>query len=293
MVAFQAMDTLSPSATLGHLDRSDEARFFRVERLDGLDCLKATFRKHVFPPHTHEAYAIGTVLSGQHVYNHIGIRLRSSRGHFCFINPDEVHDGMPHDGGYSYRMIYPKASLLIRLMEEASGKRAAQPYFREPAVHDPELAVRFIQAHEVLESGADALAADEAITTVLLQLIERYGGQMPACQTRGREPQAVSRAKDFLSENLDGQVDLSALADVAGISPFHLIRVFRKATGLTPHAWLVDRRVHRASELLRQGKAPAGIAMSCGFADQSHLSRIFKSHVGVTPGQYKGSRAAA
>jgi len=285
------MDMISPSV-LGHLDRSDEVKFFRVERLDGLDCLKATFRKHVFPPHTHEAYAIGTVLSGQHVYSRLGIRLRSSRGHFCFINPDEVHDGMPHEGGYSYRMVYPKISLLIRLMEDASGKRAMQPYFREPVVHDPELAARFIQAHEQLELGSEALAADEAITTVLLQLIERYGGRMPSGQTCAREPQAVSRAKNFLSENLDGQVELTALADAAGLSPFHLIRVFRKATGLTPHAWLVDRRVHRASELLRQGRAPAGIALSCGFADQSHLSRLFKSRVGVTPGQYKGNRSA-
>ncbi len=290
------MDILTPSATFDHLDQSDEVRFFRVERLDGLDgldCLKATFRKHVFPPHTHETYAIGTVLSGQHVYSHLGVRLRSSRGHFCFINPDEVHDGMPHEGGYSYRMIYPKASLLIRLMEEASGKRAVPPYFREPVVSDPALALRFIAAHEVLEAGADALAADEAITTILLQLIERYGGRVPSRATHFREPQAVSRAKDFLSANLDAQVELSALAEAAGLSPFHLIRVFRKATGLTPHAWLVDRRVHRASDLLRQGKAPAGIAQSCGFADQSHLSRLFKSRVGVTPGQYKGSRAAA
>ncbi len=285
------MDMISPSA-LDHLDQSDKVKFFRVERLDQLDCLKATFRKHVFPPHTHEAYAIGTVLSGQHVYSHLGIRLRSSRGHFCFINPDEVHDGMPHEGGYTYRMVYPKVSLLIRLMEETTGKRAVAPHFGEPVVHDPELTAHFIHAHELLEQSTETFAADEAITIVLLQLIERYGGRIPPSQTRTREPQAVSRAKDFLSENLDGQADLNALADAAGLSPFHLIRVFRKATGLTPHAWLVDRRVHRATELLRQGRAPAGIALSCGFADQSHLSRLFKSRVGVTPGQYKGNRAA-
>lgn len=287
------MDMLSPNATFDELDRGDEVAFFRVGRFGGLDCLRATFRKHVFPPHTHESYAIGAFISGQHIYNHGGVLTRAGANDLCFINPEEVHDGTPHGNGYVYRIIYPKAALLIQLMEDVTGRPAAAPSFQGPVVHDPELSVQFIRVHEALERNTDPLAADEAMTAILARMIERYAGGNLRRGRSVQEPDAVSRAKDFLAEHLDAQVELSALADAAGISPFHPIRVFRKATGLTPHAWLVDRRLHRASELLRQGKAPAGIAMSCGFADQSHLSRLFKSRVGVTPGQYKGSRAAA
>jgi AraC-like DNA-binding protein len=80
---------------------------------------------------------------------------------------------------------------------------------------------------------------------------------------------------------------LHELARHVGLSAWHLIRVFRKATGLTPHAWLIDRRVHHARELLRAGGSPSQIAVQCGFADQAHLTRSFKARLGVTPGQYK------
>ncbi len=81
--------------------------------------------------------------------------------------------------------------------------------------------------------------------------------------------------------------DLQRVARHVGLSAWHLIRVFRKATGLTPHAWLIDRRVHQARELLRAGETPSLIAVQCGFADQAHLTRAFKARLGVTPGQYK------
>jgi AraC-like DNA-binding protein len=287
------MEMLSPDATLGEVDSGDEVRFFRVGRFGGLDCLKATFRKHIFPPHTHESYGIGAFISGQHIYKHQGVLTLAGANDLCFINPEEVHDGTPHGEGYVYRIIYPKTALLIQLIEDVSGRPAAAPCFQGPIIHDPELSPQFVRAHEALELNTDPLGADEAMTVVLARMIERYADGNFVQDRGAREPEAVRRAKEYLAANFDGQVELSTLAIAAGLSPFHLIRVFRRATGLTPHAWLIDRRVHRASELLRQGKAPAGIAMSCGFADQSHLSRLFKSRLGVTPGQYKGSRAAA
>jgi AraC-like DNA-binding protein len=77
------------------------------------------------------------------------------------------------------------------------------------------------------------------------------------------------------------------LARVAGLSGYHLIRVFRKATGLSPHAWLVDRRVHLAAHRIRLGEPLSAVASRCGFSDQSHLTRLFKARLGVTPGQYR------
>jgi AraC-like DNA-binding protein len=120
----------------------------------------------------------------------------------------------------------------------------------------------------------------------LLAAIARHGGGLSNVINDGKEPAAVKRAKDYLLAHVGETVDLAALSAHVGLSAWHLIRVFRKATGLTPHAWLIDRRVHLARQLLRAGEPLVRTASVCGFADQSHLTRLFKARLGVTPGQY-------
>ena len=114
---------VSARESLKALSGKDETHFWRVARHEELDCLTATFRTHVFPPHTHETYVIGTITNGVHRYNHMGNLVRSGRGNMCFINPGEVHDGAPYDGGYSYRMLYPQPSLLGLLRRKGRGVR--------------------------------------------------------------------------------------------------------------------------------------------------------------------------
>jgi AraC-like DNA-binding protein len=268
------------------LSKEDETYFWRVARHDELDCFSATFRKHVFPPHTHETYVIGTIVSGVHRYTHCGTLIRSGPGHLCFINPGEVHDGAPDRDGYSYRMIYPQASLLEGILRETTGRSLGPPRFQAPSIKDPELADGFIALHRALEEDGDPLRADEMLIGFLQAAIARYAGGLTNIISDGKEPGAVKRAKDFLLAHVGETVDLAALSAHVGLSAWHLIRVFRKATGLTPHAWLVDRRVHLARQLLRAGEPLVHAASISGFADQSHLTRAFKARLGVTPGQY-------
>lgn len=280
---------ISPRDSLGGepLAPEDETHFWRVTRHGDLDCFTATFRKHIFPPHTHETYVVGVTLDGIHSYMHKGVRVRCEAGNICFINPDEVHDGAPDSYGYSYRMTYPSPEFLTSLLQEATGRAVGAPKFRMPGVHDPELAGIFCDAHRALEGNTEQLFADEKLIAFYLTAIERYGGGLPPLIAAGSEPDAVARTKDFLMAHMAEATDFQELARHVGLSAWHLIRVFRKATGLTPHAWLVDRRVHQARELLRAGESPSHIAAQCGFADQAHLTRLFKARLGVTPGQYK------
>ena len=286
------MKLYAPDDTLDELGPGDRTSFWRVDRHAELECLSATFRTHVFPPHTHETYVIGTVEAGVNVYNISGVKVRAVPGQLCFVNPGEVHDAAP-EVGYRYRMIYPRVSLMKSIIEQATVKPAGTPQFNGPVIQDEVLAARFLRAHEALEAGVEGLAADEALTAVMLDMIDRHAGGLGAVGVAGREPLAVQRAKDYLAGHVDEQVELESLARAAGLSPFHLIRVFRKATGLTPHNWLVDRRVHLACNLLREGLSATHVAARCGFADQSHLTRVFKSRLGVTPGQFRFSKASA
>jgi len=218
---------------------------------------------------------------------HKGVRVRCEAGTICFINPDEVHDGSPDSQGYSYRMTYPSPQFLSALLRVETGRVVGPPRFRTPGVHDPELAQMFCAAHRALEGKEEALFADEKLIGFYLTAIERYAGGLPGMIAAGQEPEAVARIKDYLMAHMAEPTDFQTLAGQGGLSAWHLIRVFRKATGLTPHAWLVDRRVHHARELLRAGESPSHIAVQCGFADQAHLTRSFKARLGVTPGQYR------
>lgn len=280
---------LTPRDTLedGGLAKGDVTHFWRVTRHAQLDCLKATFRSHVFPPHTHETYVIGATVAGRHRYWHQGSLVTLGPGQCAFINPGEVHDGAPDEQGYSYRMMYPQPELLQSVLFDATGAEQAAPRFVAPTVHDTELATEFIAVHGLLEQGGEGLGADERLTAALLKAIARHAGGLPGITKAGEEPAAVTRAKDFLMAHVSEAADLKALAAAARLSAWHLIRVFRKATGLTPHAWLVDQRVHKARQMLRSGLTPGDAAALCGFSDQAHMTRLFKARLGVTPGQYR------
>jgi AraC-like DNA-binding protein len=85
---------------------------------------------------------------------------------------------------------------------------------------------------------------------------------------------------------------LDDLAEAVRTRPFSLLRAFKEATGLPPHAYLTTVRVRRARELLDLGMPPARVAAEVGFTDQAHLTRHFKRAVGVTPGAYRLAQPA-
>jgi AraC-like DNA-binding protein len=97
----------------------------------------------------------------------------------------------------------------------------------------------------------------------------------------------VARVKALLARRYAEDVPLALLAAEARLSPAHLIRTFRRQTGFTPHAWLVNRRIEAAKARLRSGESPAQVATAVGFCDQAHLTRAFKARIGVTPGAYR------
>jgi AraC-like DNA-binding protein len=82
-------------------------------------------------------------------------------------------------------------------------------------------------------------------------------------------------------------VSLSELAALSGVSRFQLLRGFAREMGITPHAYLVQRRVRLARRLLAAGRTPAQAAAQAGFADQSHMTRAFVRQLGITPARYQ------
>lgn len=86
-------------------------------------------------------------------------------------------------------------------------------------------------------------------------------------------------------------MSLAELATLSGVSRFQLLRGFAREIGITPHAYLVQRRVRLARQLLADGQTPAQAALLAGFADQSHMTRAFVRQLGVTPSRYRAAIA--
>ncbi len=104
------------------------------------------------------------------------------------------------------------------------------------------------------------------------------------------QPRAVTQAVDFIHDNYAAGLSLSDIAAAVHLSPFHLSRIFKKATGVSPHQYLLQVRVNSARSLLAAGagdRSLAEVAAAVGFADQSHLTRHFKRILGVTPRQLR------
>ncbi len=98
----------------------------------------------------------------------------------------------------------------------------------------------------------------------------------------------VARAQDWLRDHLDAPTSLEQLAAELEVSPRTLSRRFRNATGLGPQAWLQQHRISQAQDLLRHTDLPVSdVAWRVGLQDASHFGKLFREHVGMTPGRYR------
>lgn len=139
---------------------------------------------------------------------------------------------------------------------------------------------------------ADRLAASSAAETVLHHLLNQGVTRKTAQPARGGLAPAVRRRiMDYVDAHLHEPLTLDQLAGVAALSTYHFARMFHTSFGEPPHAWVRGRRLAHARGLLAAGKGDlAGIAQASGFGNASHLSRVFRDAVGVTPGQYRSAR---
>jgi AraC family transcriptional regulator len=101
-------------------------------------------------------------------------------------------------------------------------------------------------------------------------------------------PRILRRIRDRIEAELETELSLASLAKESGYSRAHFLRMFRAATGLTPHQYILEMRLSTAQQLLRQSKISlVDVALKCGFSSQSHMNDVFRKQLGVTPQEYR------
>lgn len=271
-----------------HPQPADDARMWRAEDLGGVELLRATLRALTFRPHAHEEFFIALTERGRATPTYRGDTHVIGPGDLIVLNPEETHAGGPTaEGSWTYRALYPGPDLMREIMAELPGAGPTLPEFGGDVVRDREVTSRLRRYHRLSERpGSPFLERESHLTEALVLLVGRHGTPPQPPRTPGQERRAVRLSREYLAEHAAENVTLPALARYAGLSPFHLCRVFREAVGMTPHAYQTQVRVRRAKSLLRAGLPTALVAAETGFYDQAHLTRQFKRIVGLTPGRY-------
>jgi len=137
---------------------------------------------------------------------------------------------------------------------------------------------------------ANPLFVDHVLLAVGVHVAQTYGGMRPMSRPArgGLTPWQERRATEILRANIKCGVALKEVARECGISVGHFSHAFRRTLGVAPHKWLIEQRVVLSKEKLRdEGLSLSDVAMECGFSDQSHLTRVFREAVGVSPGAWR------
>ena len=122
------------------------------------------------------------------------------------------------------------------------------------------------------------------------EVVAPSAGQLRTRIRGGLPPRALRNVREFIETHLEDNIGIQALAAAAGLSMYHFARAFKQSEGVSPHHYLVQRRVRRTQDLLTATDLPLSeIALAAGFADQSHCARRFREHVGTTPSSYRWS----
>lgn len=252
------------------------------------DALRAVHFTQRFPPHFHDTFAIGVVESGATLLMTQRGEWVARAGTTLAFSPGEIHcaEQLATDG-YSYRMFYPSIEFMREIGIDTTAADRGAPLFRTPVIQDQALGDQFVRAHKPIMAGAVGAVAESRLVSAIRSLVSRYAADASSCTSlRPTDLELVERARAYLHDRFSSQVRLAAMADACGLSPFHMMRVFRRVVGVPPYAYLVQLRVNRAQTMLSEGSTIAEVAYSCGFSDQSHLTRTFRRAVGVPPGQY-------
>lgn len=254
---------------------------FRAIRctLPGIHAVAAT-TCHTFSRHTHDQFGIGVIEQGAHrSWSGRGL-VEAEAGTTITVNPGEVHDGAPlGDGERSWWILYLDPPLVADAVQDITEGGRGEAEFPRPVMPEAGLALRarslFASLTEPRETAP--LQAQERLWILLAE-------SMRGAASATGIPAAIAKAKSRIDDDPAAPLSLQDLAEASGLSRFQVVRGFARAMGLTPHTYLVQRRVHRARRLIVEGSPLTEAALASGFADQSHMTRHFVRTYGITPG---------
>lgn len=245
-------------------------------------------RKVCYTRHSHEFFSLGAITGGTSIYINGNDQLRVSKGDLVIINPQQPHACNPiGDQQWSYIMFYIDTAWLGELQHRRTGGSGFIP-FSMAISRDPILFRELTLLYTLLIDPGRKRPEKRAAMEKYFDALQRKLGIAPgSARADVAARSGLEAAAAYIDAHCTRPLRLEEICRVADLSPSYLIRAFRQQYGMTPHAYLVNRRIQHGHRLLKQGYPIADAANASGFADQAHFQRIFKQRLAATPGQYQ------
>ena len=270
-------------------DADKAPRFWRDAALPFIEARSiANGREVCYTRHSHEHFSIGAITAGRSTYVHEQASCEVATGTVVLMNPGDVHACNPiDDQPWSYLMLYVDTPWLTDLQHQL-GFAAELDYRPFACTHTADRTL-FDGLNQLYELLLDAQASTLQKHSGAVAFFTEVQIRLNPAQVMLDEPNSkLERAAEYIREHCTQALKLEDICTAAELSASYLIRAFKQQYGMTPHAYLVNRRIQFARQQLRQGRLIADVALDAGFADQAHFQRVFKQHLAATPGQYRG-----
>ena len=260
---------------------------------DGIRLAHFHFREGELPEHSNRDHLITFARAG-------GCRgeIRTESGFYARANDEQSVCVIPSGQPFSARLkgdseqlaIYLDPQLVLRAADEAGVGGGGAIEVVETFSPDDAVA-RSVGLALLAELEAEApggrLYAESLANLLAVHLLRHYTAATPTFKG-GLSGRRLRRVMAFIEENYESDLSLAELAQVGGISTFHFAREFKRATGTTPHQYLIKFRVERAKSLLAESEMPlVEVSSRAGFSHQSHFTRLFRRLTGTTPRAFR------
>ncbi|WP_299495390.1 AraC family transcriptional regulator [uncultured Shewanella sp.] len=253
---------------------------------------RARFQHFTFEKHVHLDYHVGLISQGSQRYSHKGQQYHVGNTVLSTLNPDEVHDGTSHqEEGYTANVMSIPIHYFHHITQEL---KHTSCYFQHAILPCSQLCQAFLQLHHLLtqqdKNNIDSQLIKETTTMAFTtELILRHckGSLADPKHSFSLSHQQLKNIKSLFHSQLTHAFKLEELATQTGLSQFQFLRQFKKATGITPHAYLKCLRLEYAKKALLKGDKSTSIAHNMGFFDQSHFNKTFKAAYLMTPSHFQ------
>jgi AraC-like DNA-binding protein len=271
-------------------DRKNTSVYVTDPEIPGVSVLAADFTNQEYAPHSHEALVVATTDAGGAAITSRGASERASAAELFVFNPAEPHSTrMAGSRRWRFRSIYLAERGLSHVA--ALLDRPGTNYFTCNVFRDADLIGIFRDLQEAFLTEDEAFQKQELLASAFGQLFQRHGADVPRAMRK--DDTLLRRISAQMRDSHGDTLELDALAQNAGISVWQLIGLFKRGTGLTPHAYLTQIRLSAACRYLRRRFTIAEAAAAAGFYDQSSLTKHFKRSYGMTPLQFAASHIPA
>ncbi|MBL7743440.1 MAG: AraC family transcriptional regulator [Chitinophagaceae bacterium] len=264
---------------------------WRSEHLFNIDFAGYKLLHHDFPRHFHDHYVIELVLSGADCFYCDGRNYTASHDQLILINPGEVHTGSTvADTPLHYFSLYPDRKALQQVAEVLCLPFTAEHNFRKVLVDQSPLAGKLKLLFDSLVSHAEIVKQEELFFDCMSDLLQQRFAEEEEDKIATRYDPRIKLLVDFIHSNFKEDISLKQMSGLVNLNPFHVVRLFKKNTGLSPYDYLLIIKTEHAKQLLRQGYKVQDAASRSGFYDASHLNRSLRRITGTSPKSYLSSQ---